>query len=303
MNQTHRHKTRKGFTIIELMLAMGFLGTLLVTIAILVNMITGIYQKGLSLRAVNANGKQIIDDLSRIVSGSPISQETLNVVDKNNDSIIQEDEVATALRKYYISNTTRVDGKELQLNGVFCTGAFSYIWNTQLAYEPWENSKDNSRTFQLTGDTTNPLWPKDASGAAINPYIPKLARVPDTNRTVCTEASSKGPSATFEIAGAPVELINSDEANLVLYDFTVFPATQNTITGQTFYSATFILATMRGGVDITSNGDYCNVSSSNASVQSLTGLSHDFNYCAVNKFNFAMRATGLTEGESPFGEG
>lgn len=279
--QKNRHKTKKGFTIIELVLAMGFLSTILLTIAILLIQIMSIYQKGLSLRAVNSVGQQLIDELMRTVGGSPI----VTGINPEPDAsgIINEQAITAALRKYYVSNTITEDGEEKQINGVFCTGSYSYIWNTPES-DPTNLNSPNILTVQY-GET----GPRVAY---------KLARVVDPARNICQEARAENPAKNFVISEsnpAPIELINSDEADLYLYDFTVFPATQNTITGQTFYSATFILGTMRGGINIMSSGDYCE---DLASVE----MTSDFDYCAVNKFNFAMRATGYTEGEDQYGE-
>lgn len=272
---------RKGFTIIELVLAMGFLTTILVTIAILLIQIMSIYQKGLSLRAVNTMGQQLIDELSRTVGGSPIVP-NINPV-PNDSGIVNEQALATALRRYYVSNTIVEDGRQKQINGVFCTGSYSYIWNTPES-DPTNSASPNVLTLQY--------------GETGERKIYKMARVVDNTRRICQEAQGDSPASNFIISATdpePIELINTDEADLYLYDFTVFPATQNTITGQTFYSANFILGTMRGGINIMSNGDYCEDLASQEMVS-------DFSYCAVNKFNFAMRATGYTEGEDQYGE-
>ena len=272
---------RKGFTIIELVLAMGFLTTILVTIAILLIQIMSIYQKGLSLRAVNTMGQQLIDELSRTVGGSPIVP-NINPV-PNDSGIVNEQALATALRRYYVSNTILEDGRQKQINGVFCTGSYSYIWNTPES-DPTNSASPNVLTLQY--------------GETGERKIYKMARVVDNTRRICQEAQGDSPASNFIISATdpePIELINTDEADLYLYDFTVFPATQNTITGQTFYSANFILGTMRGGINIMSNGDYCEDLASQEMVS-------DFSYCAVNKFNFAMRATGYTEGEDQYGE-
>lgn len=272
---------RKGFTIIELVLAMGFLTTILVTIAILLIQIMSIYQKGLSLRAVNTMGQQLIDELTRTVGGSPIVPD-INPV-PNDSGIVNEQALATALRRYYVSNTIVEDGRQKQINGVFCTGSYSYIWNTPES-DPTNSASPNVLTLQY--------------GETGERKIYKMARVVDNTRRICQEAQGDSPASNFIISATdpePIELINTDEADLYLYDFTVFPATQNTITGQTFYSANFILGTMRGGINIMSNGDYCEDLASQEMVS-------DFSYCAVNKFNFAMRATGYTEGEDQYGE-
>jgi hypothetical protein len=58
----------KGFTLVELMLSMAFVSLLLLAIALLVIQISNMYNKGLTLRAVNESGQLIASDL----------QETLN---------------------------------------------------------------------------------------------------------------------------------------------------------------------------------------------------------------------------------
>jgi len=292
--------SRKGFTMIELVLAMGFLATLLITIALLVNMITGIYQKGLSLRAVNATGRQLVDEFSRAVGSSPLAT-GINPIDRGGDGRIDDDDIAASLRIYFTSNPkpTAMNPNPDQTHGAFCTGMYSYIWNTQPSYEAW-----------LTGDDSNVLqlrWQPDPLVDAWETAVYKLARVPDSTRSVCSTIAGDPDVTpaipgidhgdTITVPGIPVSLISDDETNLILYDFTVFPATQHTITKQTFYSATFILGTMRGGISIMSAGNYCNAN--DGALLGASGLITDFNYCAVNKFNFAMRATG--EGGDPYG--
>jgi len=308
--------SRKGFTMIELILAMGFLATLLITIALIVNMIAGIYQKGLALRAINATGRQLIDEMSRVVGGSTIVPD-INPRDGGCDDlpdtngVIDEHEIACALQRYFVSN----DSFNRQLNGVFCTGSYSYIWNTQPSYSKWRDPGERV----VSGDTDFDAWLEVADPAdnvlqlrhETSPdnwvtVVHKMARVRDADRSACsTVAGSAGNGAIITVSGTPTEMIGDDSDDLALYDLTVFPATQHGITRQTFYSATFILGTMRGGIDILSTGDYCDVEGRDIDVDDggpTVGLVTDFNYCAVNKFNFAMRATGQTEGEDQYGE-
>ena len=294
-------KRLKGFTIVELMLAMGFLSTLLITIALLVNMILDIYNKGLSLRAVNSTGRQLIDDISRVVSGSPIQQGINPIPTGTGGTVVTSSDDFTALRKYFFS-ATRGATRE-QRYGTFCTGSFSYIWNTQPGYALWrDGTPPRTNTSEVLSLRRVNAAGTPIAGTVANPNPlapPKFVRVADATRNVCVQAwdgqSANSPrlprvidiSADAEV----IELINTDETDLILYDFTIFPASQHSITQQTFYSGTFILATMRGGVNISTNGDFCNVD-----IASPLGLPYDFDYCAVNKFNFAMRATGFTKG-------
>jgi hypothetical protein len=98
-----------------------------------------------------------------------------------------------------------------------------------------------------------------------------------------------------------VSLISDNDSDLALYDFVVLPATQNNKTGQIFYSGSFILATMRGGVNVMTNGDFCTGTETMYGTD-VEATSFEFNYCAVNKFNFAVRATGQTTNTNQYGE-
>lgn len=95
-------------------------------------------------------------------------------------------------------------------------------------------------------------------------------------------------------------MIEDNESDLAMYNFTIFPATQHATTKQIFYSGMFILATYRGGVNIKSNGDFCEGSDNEDGSRDLDSngnsemTMNDFDYCAVNKFNFSARATGET---------
>jgi len=102
MNQNLNHNTKKGFTIIELMLAMSFVSVLLVSIALTVIQISHIYNKGLMLKGSNQAGRSIIDELQRSISSSP----------------------AFDLSSNYIMQTTS-NGTA----GRLCIGQYSYIWN------------------------------------------------------------------------------------------------------------------------------------------------------------------------------
>lgn len=94
------HST-KGFTIIELMLAMSFLSMLLLGIAMTTIQIGRTYTKGVTLREVNQAGRSVSDDLRRTVgSAMPF-------------------DLATSL----ISQ----DGGN---GGRLCLGDYTYVWNT-----------------------------------------------------------------------------------------------------------------------------------------------------------------------------
>lgn len=99
----------KGFTLIELMLAMTFISILLVAIAMTTIQISKIYNKGITLREVNQAGRSVSDDLQRSISSSI----PFDVTPKRDAS------PATATSKYVVR-----DG-----GGRLCLGRYTYAWN------------------------------------------------------------------------------------------------------------------------------------------------------------------------------
>lgn len=97
------HGNNKGFTIIELMLAMMFIGVLMVAIAMTTIQLSNIYTKGLTLREVNQAGRTISEELRRgIASSSPF-----------------EADPAAPTSKYIVR----------QGGGRLCLGRYTYVWN------------------------------------------------------------------------------------------------------------------------------------------------------------------------------
>jgi type II secretory pathway pseudopilin PulG len=95
MNHAARHK---GFTIIELMLAMTFVSVLLLAIALTIVQIGTIYNKGITLKEVNQSGRALSDDITRSITSSSAFSLSRSVV------------------------TTTAGGR-------ICTGQYSYVWN------------------------------------------------------------------------------------------------------------------------------------------------------------------------------
>jgi prepilin-type N-terminal cleavage/methylation domain-containing protein len=103
------HVKQKGFTLIELMLAMTFIAILLIAIAMTTIQISNIYNKGITLREVNQGGRTLSDEFQRGVANSVPFDVTPKV----------DDSPATATSKYVVR-----DG-----GGRLCLGSYSYAWN------------------------------------------------------------------------------------------------------------------------------------------------------------------------------
>lgn len=94
----NRVAKQQGFTLIELMLAMAFIATLLLAIAMTIIQIGTIYNRGMTLKEVNQAARSISDDINRNLSASQ----------------------SFSLSNKYIPQAT---------GGRLCLGQFSYIWN------------------------------------------------------------------------------------------------------------------------------------------------------------------------------
>lgn len=280
---------KKGFTIIEITLAMTFLAILMVSIATLIMRVTNIYQKGLAMRAINATGTEIIEDITRTVGAASYLVDIHSQdAELGGNGVMEYDNNYKLVEKYYYDYTVyneNHNGKNfnVQYFGVLCTGDYSYIWNTARALDPDFTAKNfitvNGEKVKMVRvyDREQTQCNKDKNGSVANlakrNYLPVTINVPVDN---------------------VVELINNDEMDLALYEFNITPATQSAITRQSFISANFILATRQGGININANGDFCR-GEDNEFKDEYEGTM--FNYCAVNKFSFSARTGGNADKE------
>lgn len=91
---------QRGFTLIELMLAMAFVSTLLLAIAMIIVQIGSIYNKGITYTDVNKAGSSIVSELQKSI-------------DESTPDISGTDSL-------YVQRTW---------GGRLCTNNYSYIWN------------------------------------------------------------------------------------------------------------------------------------------------------------------------------
>ena len=104
---SHVGKRQRGFTLVELTLAMAFIGLLLLAITMLTMQIGTFYNRGTVLAQVNQTGTRIMQDMQATIARSPLLTEsedgTIVRMQRNDDAIV--------------------------VGGRLCTGAVSYIWN------------------------------------------------------------------------------------------------------------------------------------------------------------------------------
>jgi len=146
------HDNKRGFTLIELMLAMTFIAMLLVAIALTTIQISNIYNKGITLREVNQAGRAVSDELQRTIA----SAIPFDVTSK------EQGETAAASR-YVISEG----------GGRLCLGNYTYAWNYGKA---------------LVGGTGAPA-PLNKYSGADNATPIRFVRINDPNGGLCTTPS------------------------------------------------------------------------------------------------------------------
>jgi len=277
-------KMRAGFTIIEMMLAMTFVSILMVLVAILVINMTDIFTKGVTIRDLNSTGRLVMDDIVRAIAASP----PLNTADR---------------QSYFVQTPN---------GGRFCTGVYSYIWN-QVVIGPNGvprifGSADSDHGANRFGKITPSGAYVELSQQEIIDHellTPlRFVKVSDFGRQYCgvpgtaawrpyviVEDQRHNPDefitdhSVGTMIGRPLELLGTSETDLAIADFVVFNPSVSRTAGQVFYSVSFVLSTVRGVTGAT-DGAITPVTCQPPAISQT-----EFNYCAINKFNVAMRTS------------
>lgn len=288
---------KPGFTIVETSLAMSFVAVLLITVSMIIIQMTSIYQKTLTVKAVNAAGRELVDDFSHYISASTLINTNMlcGGLDEGYRDACRSDGAYKFIYQQYESANFQIAGKNAEktvpTSGVFCTGRYTYLWNSGYVLNA---SNRGAETYRASVSYTLPNVDETITK---NDF--RLLRVKTSGNDICA-ANVNGKTYSTDtvdpanisynlgdLAEEPEELLSTSEADLAVYDLRVFRPGRHNLTGHAFYSGTFILATLQGDVDITASGDFCTAPLD-------TNIS-EFTYCAINKFNFASQATGESD--------
>jgi len=287
-------KTKKfnGFTLVELSLSLVFIATLSLIITLIINNTISSYRRGLVLKQINTVGMAIVDDMRAAVQGSSTKAVTsdCNTVFDNADQIAKCEEEGGKGFVAVSKSASKVEigaGKTITnvpMIGAFCTGTYSYIWNSGYFF-----TNDNGYP-KIEGVSKAKFVYGSGSGNTIENF--RLLKVYDNDRAVCVTASKNGlDNNTFDIRSygnivseEPFDLLKSNDVGLALYDLTASAPADSSASNSLFYAVSFILGTAQGGINISSSGNFCATPNDYGS--------QSFDYCAINKFNFAARATG-----------
>lgn len=304
-NLSIKSKTKSGFTIVEVTLAMAFIGALLLAIAMILTNILALYQKGLVVKSVNSVGRGLVSELTTGINAAPSIDSTslCNTLASNPTECIKNGAFEFIFQSYSdvaehsaSSDDYQATDQNVQYYGALCTGNYTYVWNTWRALDP---SNPSARALKVT--YLNPRGEEKET-----PDNFKMLRFKDRNYRTCSaiahdqaEFRNYGRvNITALPNGAPYSIeepeegfLDSTDVDLYLYELTIFPVSQDVVTLRAFFSGTFILATNRGDVNILRSGEYCNTNNP-LGTGTILDLGSEFNYCAINKFNFAARTAG-----------
>lgn len=311
---------KNGFTLVELSLSIAFIAVLSIIIVVIINNTISSYRRGLTLNKINSVGMDLADDIraaiqnssSRAVTSlcsihypesSVVGSDYMNCVENGARNFVSVARLATVRRK--VDNV--VIGDDIPVYGAFCTGYYSYIWNSGYF----------SDDYIVDGTESASLRYRGADNAVKTASNFKLLKLEDDSRSVCVSAVlGSDPNAStkyytvqthgsasgrkinndglseFNISNytttleEPIDILANDTENdLALYDFwSAAPAESKSQYGL-FYVTTFTLGTKSGGINIKANGNFC-ATPADYQMENL-------DYCAINKFNIASQAMGV----------
>ena len=287
-------KSKDGFTLVELSFSMLFLGVLSLSVAFIIVNTVAAYQRGLTLSRINTVGSDLVDDMRASVRSSSAGS-VLSMCDQltgqaKSDCISDN---ATKYVTYEKKENVKVgDASEdtVSIYGAFCTGTYSYIWKSGYYDVPEaEFYSKNAGTVEILMDGEE-KW-----------SVARLTKVQDTMRAICRSmvndkyeyVNSDAAVGTFDISGIgagrltgeKVDLLSADGGNdLSVYDLGVSQPVISEGGNNVLYSVSMVLGTTASGMNVTQNGGDC--------VAPKDGSGSYSNYCAINKFNFAVQVNG-----------
>lgn len=307
-NQENELTAKAGFTILEVTLVTAFIALLLIAIATIFMNISALYQKGATLKSVNEVGRNLVTELTTSLNSSPaIDSVSLCTTLLDNDAA-RNNCLASGAYKYvflshngrYYDEVTNSSDEPIQYGGIFCTGDYSYVWNTYYGRQTNAGGGQHLLKVKFSNgsreDDFKMIRFRDKTYRACSAKVnPNTYEADFSNNEIDVSTLSNGTNSGITTGDVEEGFLLASDIPLELYELIVFPAAQNSITLQSFLSGTFILATERGDVNIMRSGDYCDVTNNNGNGDgsgNLQNLGSNFNYCGINKFNFAARTAG-----------
>lgn len=296
------NKVRTGFTLVELSLSIVFIAILSVAVAIIVTNAISSYHRGIILNQINTSGMEIVDDMRASIqnaSAQSVKSECGSVYEESSTGSALGDCEENGGRNFVVVTkkaTVRMGNNSFDapIYGALCTGNYSYVWRSGYYYS---EDVDNDQPLPVVKVT----YRKRGSNETTTRDDFKLLKIHDENRAVCIVATGDNYSDGASNASGEIDISKSDyggdidedpydliwdNSGLALYNLSAAEPASSMSIDSMFYTASFILGTVSGGINVMSSGDFCTPpGGANSGVE-------NFNYCAINKFNFAAEANG-----------
>ena len=278
---------KKGFTLVELSLAIAFIASLSVIVTLVIVNSISAYRRGLTLNQINSVGMALVDDMREAVQESPARSikaecEVLFGQDCNEGEVTK-----LIMMEKNVPINIRGSNSIVPAYGAFCTGKYSYIWNSGY----YGNENEETKKIDITSNSKASL--KYKMYGENDPKIKSdfgLLKAEDDERGVCRSAMNESFNGQFDISGMTINEEPKDLLegvwNLAIYDLRATLPAESGNSNNMFYTVSFILGTIEGGINVTAAGDFCEPPGGQSSEV------ENFDYCAINKFNFAAQASG-----------
>lgn len=313
----HKEFSKRGFTATELALSIAFIAVLSIAVILIITNTISSYHRGLTLNKINTTGMDLVDDMRAAVQNSPARSVEKDCKLVYSDPNTQRQCEANHARNF-VSVTRRqsvnINGSnvsDVPVFGAFCTGMYSYIWNSGYFFSETARVNSLSRAslkYNLAGNTgTDQPIEKTATNF-------KLLKIRDEEHAVCISAIYGPRSASnngnynvdptgsnsinrgsnqFDITEfnsideEPIDILSGTyENNLALYSLTSSTPSESVNHSNLFYSISFVLGTLQGGINVKAASNFC------VAPEGYNSSVENFDYCAINKFNFAAQAMG-----------
>lgn len=207
-----KRRQRKGFTLVELMLAMSFVSVLLLSITMTAIQAGRIYNRGMVLRTVNQAGRDISDTLRRDFLQTNAAKIVIPEGSTDKNPVIITEEGGTVI------------------GGRFCLGQYSYVWNTATTLNESDMAHPSAAYTTVSGSDKTPVT---------------LVRVDDRDGQLCQRdaVTSLYPSAILATDTTQLlKSIGTDDVVIAIYDMSVSRIT-NSEGSEQLYSIQFTLGT------------------------------------------------------------
>lgn len=202
-------KKQRGFTLVELMLAMAFVSVLLLSITMTAIQAGRMYNRGMVLKTVNQAGRDISDTIRRDFLQSNAAK--IATADDSDNPVIMIN-----------------DGPD-EIGGRFCLGQYSYVWNTAATLDGDKINNSNVAYTTTGGSDRSPVT---------------LVRVDDRDGQLCQREEGKAYESAISAANSTQLLkpIDTDDVVIALHDMSVNKIT-NSQGAEQLYRVQFTLGT------------------------------------------------------------